>query len=288
MRTHDARPIIDTACALGEGPVWAHGALAFVDIESRDVHLATLERVRASARMAGRVGAILPRADGGWIACVQGVGLVALDAELRAGAVIADPAPAREDVRYNDGAIDPRGRLWIGTMSLANEPTGALYRVDADGRAHTVLEGLTVSNGIGWSPDGRTMYHVDSPTRRVDAYGFDLESGAITNRRTLASLDDGYPDGLCVDGDGGVWVTRWAGGRVTRFDPENGEATDDVRVPCDHATSCCFAGDDLATLVITTARHSVSDDRLRETPKAGAVFGVRTGRVGQAQPLFAG
>ncbi|GAB4515079.1 MAG: hypothetical protein Tsb0013_19570 [Phycisphaerales bacterium] len=271
MRTLEAHPLpLDVRCTLGEGPVWAHGELAFVDIEQGAVHLASLERVRTSRTFGARVGAVLPSRTG-WIAAVEGCGLVLLDRDLRGDQILAHP-DAHPYNRYNDGAVDPRGRLWIGTMNLdGRSPTGALYRVDPSGAHERVLDNLRISNGLAWSPDARTLYFTDTGNRRIDAYDYDPDSGAISNRRDLVHVTDGYPDGHCTDAQGGLWVAHWGGARVTRFDSD-GVPTLHVGLACANATSCCFAGDDLATLVITTAGN--------DTPHAGAVFGVRTGHAG--------
>ncbi len=279
MRTIEAKPLLDVRLQLGEGPVWAHGALGFVDIENNTAYLHRFDgEDHAQTRFRSLVGALLPAQNHSWIAAVQGRGLIRLDAALDETGLLAHPDtnPAN---RYNDGAIDPQGRLWIGTMDLAcHQPAGSLFRIGHNGHVSRVLENLTISNGVAWSPDARTMYHIDTPTRRIDAYDFEATSGDMHDRRTLTTLDDGFPDGMCVDAQGGVWVARWGGSRVTRFDPATGRAMLDVTVPCANATACCFAGDDLDLLVITTAGN--------DTPRAGAVFGARTGHIGMESPVF--
>lgn len=294
MITLDAELLLDARARLGEGPVWAPGVLAFVDIERSSATLVETDgvtaRVRTTATFPGRIGAILPRAEGGWVGAVEDYGLMLLDEQMRPSTPMCHPDAGRENNRYNDGAIDPQGRLWIGSMRLAgDDATGALYRVDADGDAETVLDGLMISNGIAWSPDGATMYHTDTGNRCIDAYDFDAHTGSISNPRTVATVTDGWPDGHCVDTQGGLWVAHWGGGRVTRFDPSTGEPTHTVRVPCSNATSCCFVGERLDTLVITTAREGVSPGDLdTKKPHAGALFSVRTGFEGMESSLFAG
>lgn len=285
MRTLDAQPLLDACCTLGEGPVWAHGRLAFVDIERKTAALAQTDGVNAeivcTAKFDGRVGAILPRSNTGWLAAVEGVGLLLLDERLRNPELLCHPDVGRTNNRYNDGAVDPQGRLWIGSMRLGgDDPAGALYRVDPDGTHALVLDHLLVSNGLAWSPDAKTLYFTDTGNRRIDAYDFDGADGTITNRRTFMTIEGSFPDGHCTDAEGGLWVAHWAGGRVTRFDPD-GTPTHEVRVPVSNATSCCFAGEDLRTLVITTAHE-------RDMPHAGALFCVRTGHVGMEAPLFLG
>lgn len=161
----------------------------------------------------------------------------------------------RPGMRCNDGACDPQGRFWIGSMALDESPrAGALYRYDPGGTLHTVLTGITLSNGLGWDRSGRLMYYVDSPTQRVDVLHFDGTSGTVSNRRPFAAIPeaDGIPDGLAVDDEGGVWVALYGGGRVIRFDPD-GAVSGHVEVPVERVTACCFAGSRL----FVTAREGL-------------------------------
>jgi sugar lactone lactonase YvrE len=153
----------------------------------------------------------------------------------------------RPGMRCNDGACDPAGRFWIGTMALDERPgAGALYRYDVDGTLRTMLEGVTLSNGLGWDASGRLMYYVDSPTQRIDVFDFDAASGALAGRRPFAVIpeEDGIPDGLAVDDDGGIWLALHGGGEVRRFDPDGG-VSGRVKVPVPKVTACCFAGERL-------------------------------------------
>jgi sugar lactone lactonase YvrE len=260
-----------TRCILGEGPLWHDRRLHIVDIHAPAVHrmrfdhnwlLVEHERVELSTK----VGAVLPRRDGVLVAALMARGLVELGPDLREGELWVEPEPGKPENRYNDGKVDPAGRVFIGTMATDQTPgAGTLYRVDHDGSVTRVIEGVTISNGLGWSPDGRTMYYIDSPTRRVDALDYDVATGSVSNRRTFVEIADGFPDGMCVDPSGGVWVAHWAGGRATRFDPQTGEATHVVGVPAQNVTSCCVVG---GMLVLTTARDDVNE-------RAGDVFGSR-------------
>ncbi|MBB5082507.1 SMP-30/gluconolactonase/LRE family protein [Nonomuraea endophytica] len=175
------------------------------------------------------------------------------------------------DTRFNDGAVDPWGHFWIGTMCTDRPGTAALYRVAPDGRATTELTGVTCSNGLGWAPDHRTMYYVDTPTHTLDA--FDAHDGRITCRRVVAEVRGGLPDGLAVDVDGCVWVAVWDGAAVHRYTPE-GRLDTVVETPCARPTSCAFGGD---TLYVTTA-----------APDGGSLLAV-TGVGGGVPPTpFAG
>jgi sugar lactone lactonase YvrE len=176
----------------------------------------------------------------------------------------------------NDAACDQAGRMFAGTKAEDDTPgAGALYRLDTDHRLTTVLTGVTISNGIGWSPDERLMYYVDSPTRTVDVLDYDRAVGAVADRRPFAELErgSGVPDGLAVDADGGVWVAVWNGGAVLGFDPR-GQVTTVVTVPATRPTSCAFGGPKLDVLYITTAAGPAPADQ------GGNIFACRPGPAG--------
>jgi sugar lactone lactonase YvrE len=189
---------------------------------------------------------------------------------------LAQPEAGRTDVRMNDGACDPQGRFWAGTMAYDESPgAGTLYRLELDGSCTTMLTGLTISNGIGWSPDASTMYLNDSGTGRVDAFRFDGPSGAISDRRTLVQISEPgvAPDGLTVDDEGGIWVALWNGGAVHRYAPD-GSLLTSVQLPVERPTSCAFGGPERETLFVTSARTGLDDDALIRQPHAGKVFAI--------------
>jgi sugar lactone lactonase YvrE len=190
----------------------------------------------------------------------------------------------------NDGKCDPAGRFWAGTMALDERPrAGALYRLDPDGAVHTMLRDVTISNGLDWSDDGRTMYFIDSPTQTVDAFDFDVATGSIANRRTVVRIpiEHGTPDGLALDSDDGVWVSLWGGGAVHRY-TATGTLDAIVHVPTPFPTSCTFGGDDLGDLYITTAWIQLAADERAGQPHAGSLFHVRSGARGRPANRFGG
>lgn len=267
--------VVPLSCGVAEGPVWDPAAevLWWVDITGSSLH--RWRRATASNEtlaLQTLPGAVAPAAAGGLVAAVA-EGFVALDPDTGATSMIvelAGPVP----MRMNDGKVDPAGRFWAGLMGGAAEPeVGVLYRLEG-GRAEPVLDGLTIPNGIGWSPDASTMYYVDSPTRRLDAFDFDLSTGSIDNRRAIARFDEPVlPDGLTVDSDGGVWVALWDGAAVHRYTPD-GELDVVVSVPGPQASSCTFGGPDLDELYITEATTGLYRCRpgftgLPPTPFAG-------------------
>jgi sugar lactone lactonase YvrE len=189
------------------------------------------------------VGALASTADGGVVLAVAG-GFARLDWDSGTVKMLATVEADRPQNRMNDGACDSGGRFWAGTMALDERPqAGALYRLDPDGTVHTMLAGVSISNGIDWSPDGRRMYYVDSPTRRIDVFDFDAGAGAIANRRPFVALppEAGFPDGLTVDAEGFVWLALWGGAALHRYDPE-GARERIVPLPVTHPTSCAFGG----------------------------------------------
>ena len=270
-----------TAGLLTEGPRWhaERGELLWVDILGRTLHrgrpgpdgaLASVETITVDRH----VGAVAPATSGGYVLAAA-TGFLYVD---DAGAVreLAQPAAGDRDVRMNDGACDAHGRFWAGTMAYDESPgAGTLYRLELDGSCTTVLRGLTISNGIGWSPDGATMFLADSGTGRVDAFDFDAGSGDISRRRTIIAIEEPgvAPDGLTVDEDGGIWVALWGGGAVRRYRPDGALLTA-VPLPVDRPTSCAFGGRDRSTLFVTTARHGLDDAALSRQPHAGRVFRI--------------
>ena len=190
----------------------------------------------------------------------------------------------------NDGYCDPRGRFWAGTMSMAHSPeAGALYRLDSDLRATRMLEHVTTSNGIDWSPDARRMYYVDTATRRIDVFDFDVETGTIANRRPFVEVPirAGKPDGLIVDAEGGVWLALWGGSAIQRYTPD-GTLERTVALPVTHPTKCAFGGPDLGDLFITSARSPVPENARAAQPHAGSVLHCRPGVTGRLPTPFAG
>lgn len=266
---------------LSEGPRWheERQELLWVDILGRQMHRGTLSHDGALGRVETisvdrHIGAVAPALDGGYV-LAAGTGYLFVDADGTFHE-LAQPEAGRTDVRMNDGACDPQGRFWAGTMAYDESPgAGTLYRLELDGSCTTMLTGLTISNGIGWSPDADTMYLNDSGTGRVDAFRFDASSGAISDRRTLVRIEEPgvAPDGLTVDDEGGIWVALWNGGAVHRYAPD-GSLLMSVRLPVERPTSCAFGGPERETLFVTSARTGLDDDALASQPHAGKVFAI--------------
>jgi sugar lactone lactonase YvrE len=248
-------PLPVPAATLGEGPRWdgSSGSLYWVDITAGRVHRLDGDGAFGSWDVGQPVGAVVVRSSGGLVLAARD-GFLTLDPATGAVAPLVTLA-LPEGCRMNDGACDEAGRLFAGSMAEDEAPGGGtFFRLDPDHTVAEVITGVTVSNGIGWSPDGTLMYYVDSPTRRIDVLDYDPATGAIASRRPFAAIEAGVavPDGLAVDAEGGVWVALWDGGAVLRFGPD-GRLRQTLELPTPRVTSCAFGGPGLETLYITTA-----------------------------------
>lgn len=291
--TSEAVPCTADQHLLGEGARWdaRRGELLRVDIMAGRVYRdrvggdGALSSVR-TYQIPGTVGAIAPvQDDEGWL-LAAGRGFVHLspDDVLRP---VAEVSPA--GTRMNDAACDPQGRLWAGTLSDDQHPGGgALYRLDRSGRVELMLSELTISNGLGWSPGGGTMYLADSGPRVIRAFTFDAEQGTISDERVLVTIAEeiGTPDGLTVDADGDLWVAIYGGGRVNRYSPD-GVLRQALPVPAVQTTSCAFAGEGLNWLYVTTATENWSDEQRLAEPAAGLTYRFDTDAAGRpATPYY--
>jgi sugar lactone lactonase YvrE len=276
---------VDVRAELGEGPSWDPETrrLIWVDITAEVVHRFDPASGEDERFEVGQpVGAAVPSSDGR-LALAVSDGFAFLDPATGAIERIADVEAELADTMMNDGKCDPAGRLWAGTKDAkGSRPIGSLYRLGADAKPVRMLTGLTVSNGLGWSPDRTTMYFIDSPTQRIDVFDFDLDRGEIANRRTLVEIPQawGLPDGMTIDQEGFLWVAFWGGSAVRRFDPA-GAVVSTVEFPVSQVTSCAFGGEELSDLYVTTARDGLSGAQQQEQPLAGGLFRLRSGVRGQ-------
>lgn len=283
---------IDAHADCGESPAWDArlGELVWVDQYRGLVHwYKPLTGESMSLAVGQPVGAVAPRRQGGLVlALADGFWLLEPD---RAG--LARMALVEADVAgnmMNDGKCDPFGRFWAGTLPIdEQEPVGALYRLEPHGEVTRALTHVTVSNGLGWSPDGRVLYYIDSRTHRVDGFAYDPETGSISGRHALIAIPEheGTPDGLTVDAEGHLWVALWDGSAVRRYAP-HGQFECEVRFPVSRITSCVFGGEELEDLYVTSAARGLTQEELLCQPHAGAVFVVRPGVRGLPTDTFAG
>ncbi|MBO1741374.1 SMP-30/gluconolactonase/LRE family protein [Leifsonia sp. TF02-11] len=285
----EARVATDESYLLAEGPVWdgARSRLLWVDILegavlsgrlAADGRIEILERIQVPD-----VAAAVAIADDGrlLVAGTDRLHLRATDGRVTPGprVVVGDGR------RFNDGKPDPRGRFVAGTKGPAGREL--LLRFEEDGSVTTLDDDLTLSNGLGWSPDGRLLYSVDTLAGRVNVRTYDPGSGATGPRSVFLTVDDGLPDGLAVDAQGSVWIAVWGAGHVLRCSPD-GRVVGRVDVPAPNVSSVAFAGTDLTTLVITTAREGLGEEQLRAHPLSGRLFTVHTGVRGLPVAAWSG
>ena len=276
-----AELVVDAHAQLGEGPLWDPRTkeLLWVDILAGVVHRYDPRTGADRPFDAGSyVGAVVPRAAGGYaLALADGFALASPDGEVTPLVAVGHD----EAVRMNDGACDSRGRFWAGSMRLDEAAGGGcLYRLDPDHSVEVICEGVTISNGIAWSPDDSLLYYVDTPKQTIDVFDFDAASGMAMNRRRLVTVEGpGVPDGLVVDAEGYLWVAFWGGGSVRRYSPE-GRLAEVVEVPASHTTKAAFGGPDLTSLYVTTAAG--------DEPHAGGLFVVEPGVAGLPTHAYGG
>jgi L-arabinonolactonase len=283
---HDAKAI------LGEGPFWDVGGqrLYWVDIKGRLIHQFDPSTGRDKHWSTPEVvGSLAVRKSGGLVVALRS-GFYFYDLELGQATLAARPAHHPEQNRFNDGKTDRQGRFWSGSMDdNEEEPTGGLFRLDANLSCEQLVDGITVSNSLCWSPDSRTMYFADSPRRSVWAWDFDPETGTISNRRPLIQFTekDGVPDGATVDAEGFIWLAHWDGWRVTRYDPK-GRVCQEVRFPVRRPTCPMFGGSKLNQVYVTSASIHLSSRELGEQPHAGSLFMFETEVPGLPEIPFQG
>ena len=279
-----AEQVTEAVAQHGEGPVWSErwGGLRWVDMLRGDILSLGRGDTVNRRKVGGVVAAMRPRRFGGAVLALErGFALAEPNGSLTSLPEIWSDAR----VRMNEGGCDPHGRFYGGSMAYDQEPeAAALYRLDPDRSVHVVLEGVTVSNGLEWSPDGTRAFYVDTATHRVDVFDYDMASG-LTNRRPFANLGaEAHPDGLTVDSEGGVWVALYGGGAVRRYSPEGGLA-EVVHVPTPNVTACTLGGPRLDELYITTSKQNID---LIDDPLAGSLFRARVGVAGLPARGFAG
>lgn len=281
--------VVDGRALVGESPVWddATDSLAWVDILRGELHhFSPTDSRDHFERLPCPVAAVVPRRGGGYVVAA-GMGVALLDVGTRRLDWLAH---AERGDRMNDAGCDPAGRLWAGTLTVAQRPgASALYRLDGT-TLTCVLDDVALSNGLAWSPDGATLYYADTVTERVDAFDYDLERAAISHRRCFVDLHDapGRPDGLTVDAEGGVWVAMARGGTVRRFEAD-ATPSEVIEIGTPGITSCGFGGAGLRDLYVTTSCVGLGEAQLLEYPVAGALLRIEdVGVPGLPVNVFAG
>lgn len=282
-----AKAFLENIAILGEGPLWddRQKALFFVDIEGRKLHRVTMEGQDTAWDMPSRIGTV-GLTQGSRLIVALEEGLHLFDPDTGALEFFVQPETDRTGNRGNDGKPDPAGNMWLGTMPMEKDKVGALYRIRSDKSTENVIDGLKCANGLGWSPDHKTMYFIDTPSKAVWAFDYEEASGEISNQRVVVDFtnvapEEGGPDGMTVDAEGKLWVAQWGGCQVARYDNITGEKLMKVEVPAP-CTSCpTFGGENLDKLFITTAAFGKE-----KFPLAGSLFSADVGVKGMKANRF--
>jgi sugar lactone lactonase YvrE len=290
-----ARPelALDARAHLGEGPCWSvqEQQLYWVDIFSGSVHAFAPGTGRERTwRLQTMPGCVVTRRGGGLL-LGDNLGFASLDQASGTVERWGNPEASHPANRINDGKVDARGRLWAGAKSAATPADGGFHRLDADRRTTRILDGVAVSNGLAWSADGSEFFYIDTMLESVRRFRCDLEHGTLHDPVTVVSMPNrefGWPDGMCIDAEGLLWVAHFGGGRLTRWDPKTGKLALTVRMPVDNATSCAFGGPRLDQLYITTARTGLTEAAMMSQVHAGGVFVLDVGPIGLPGNAFAG
>ena len=292
MQTLTTECVLYEKAILGEGPVWREETqdLIWVDIESARVCIFNPTSGENQTWDVGeKPGFAVPTKRGDLILGTS-AGFVRLDLASGVLSPIIDPEQDLPNNRFNDGKVDHEGRLWAGTMDMDELPNaGSFYLLNRNLSVDKLFDQISISNGLAWTPDQKSFYYIDSPTRRVDVFDCDMTIGTVANRRISFELPDGmgYPDGMCIDNEGMLWVALWQGWGVARFAPD-GTILAKVEVPVECVTSCCFGGENWDELYITTSSRDLNDAGRVAQPLAGGLFRCQTGVGGPPTNLFLG
>jgi sugar lactone lactonase YvrE len=293
MQSVQAEVVFSHPSELAEGALWdvKSARLYWVDILAK--HLMVFEpRVRSNQRY------LLSQSPGSVVVCTSGQLLLALrsgfgrfDPARQALVMLVDPESDKPGNRFNDGKCDPQGRFWAGSIVEDGQAgNAALYCLRHDLSVTRHLSQLTNSNGLVWSSDGGTFFHIDTPSHQVRAFAFEPVSGTLHSPRVVYEFEPagGAPDGMTIDAEDHLWVALWGGGRVVRLDPRTGQVVFEVRVAATNVTSCALGGPELNDLFITTARVGLRAEQLQREPQAGSLFQARVPFRGVPAVRFAG
>ncbi|MEP6943552.1 MAG: SMP-30/gluconolactonase/LRE family protein [Betaproteobacteria bacterium] len=284
--------VLDVKASLGECPVWSvsEQVLYWVDINAPSLNrFDPASGANTTWPMPESIGSFALRMGGGFVVALRSaIWFASRDGKLERKVVDAPYDPAHH--RFNDGRADAQGRFWAGSMNEQRDVASAkLYRLDADLSLHTAVEDITISNGLAFSPDGRTMYHADTMQRTIWSYAVDPGSAALSARRVFAQFEGATdrPDGGAVDREGCYWSAFYRGGKIVRLSPK-GELLAEHAVPSMCPTMCALGGPEMQTLYVTSARQQRDDAELARLPQSGGIFAMHVDVPGQVEPKFVG
>lgn len=282
----------EIAAKLGEGAIWNYQTNEFywIDIEGKKLHIfSPVKKENKTIEMPCRIGTVVPtnKENKAVVALEDGVYIV--DTETKELSILSDVESDMIENRFNDGKCDPNGNLWVGSMHLEQEKGKAnLYRIDEEGKYTKMLSNVTISNGIVWTKDKRTMYYIDTPTGKIKAFDFNTTNSTISNERVAVNVNakDGFPDGMAIDENDMLWVGMWNGNAVAQYNPKTGELVRKIKVPAHNVTACAFGGKNLDELYITTASIDMTEEEKKEYPLAGSIFKVKLNTKGVKSSFF--
>lgn len=284
LKENECRVVVDDVMQVGEGAIWDYKfhRLLWIDTQGKLMIYTPLDGTNRVIKLDRMIGTVVPyKQDTVLVGLADGIYEMDLISERLT--LIADPEGRDLGNRYNDGKCDSMGRLWIGTMDANCTPKKAnFFKVNCDGSSEKILDSVTISNGVIWSPDGMKMYYHDSPTAKITAFDFNVKDGSVMNRKEIVSLAEnmGTPDGNCMDEEGMLWVANWGAACVTRWNPQTGELLSKIDVPALNVSSVAFGGEDMDLLFITTASLYMPEDKGKDYPDAGKLFVVKPGVKG--------
>ncbi|CAG1000894.1 xylonolactonase [Anaerolineales bacterium] len=283
----EAQLLFDAKATLGEGPVWdaKSQTLYWIDILEKRIYAGE----KVIAQLDKFIGCLSLRPNGTLLTALSGGDELSSFVDLRVGSsqqsVLATVSESA-NTRFNDGKCDPAGRFIVGSMDInEKDPIGSVYSFNGK-QVTKLFGGVTISNGLTWSPDRKTFYYIDTPTRKVQAFDYDLTTGQIANPRVAIRIADtlGWPDGMTSDADGNLWIALWGGAQVTKWNPNTGQLLEQIPVPALQTSSCIFGGKDMNELYVTSARKGMSQADLQKYPLSGGLFKVETKVTGM--PTF--
>jgi len=281
----------ETMALLGEGAFWNHKTkeLYWVDIEDKKFNIYNPSSVtNRSISMPSLIGTVVPYSENEAIVALLD-GIYKVDLQTEELSILSDVESNMPENRFNDGKCDPNGNLWVGSMHFGqSRPNASVYKINEQGETVKMIDSVTISNGIVWTKDAKTMYYIDTPTGNIMAYDYDGKSSTISNGRIAVevSKEHGFPDGMAIDENDMLWVGMWNGNSVAHFDPKSGKLVSKVLVPAHNVTSCAFGGDNYDILYITTSSLDMTEEEQKSFPMAGSIFKAKPGVKGVKSCFF--
>ncbi|WP_460219728.1 SMP-30/gluconolactonase/LRE family protein [Psychroserpens sp. MEBiC05023] len=292
IKTYTATLEYSTKAILGEGAFWNHETqeLYWIDILDNKLHIYNPEtKTNRNINTPSSIGTVVPSSEANQAIIALADGIYIMNTKDGKIELHSDIERDLTGNRFNDGKCDPSGRLWVGSMAYSQAQYEAnLYMVDEKGQAFLKKDSVTISNGIVWTKDKKTMYYIDTPTKEIKAYDYEDATGTISNERVAVFIDEslGFPDGMTIDKNDNLWVAMWNGDAVLQFNPKTGKLISKVNVPAHNVTSCAFGGQNLDELYITTSSIDMNDEEQEQYPLAGSLFKVKVDVKGVNSDFF--